>query len=61
VLDGVLSDRSDTSCPDCLLEDYLFDSIQCYSLVPQGSLLGPIFLILDINLARVFNRFLNRF
>jgi hypothetical protein len=33
------------------LEDYLSESIQCHSGVPQGSHLGPIFFILDINAA----------
>jgi hypothetical protein len=31
------------------LEDYLSESIQCHCGVSQGSHLGPIFLILDIN------------
>jgi hypothetical protein len=31
------------------LEDYLSESIQCHSGVPQESHLGPIFFILDIN------------
>jgi hypothetical protein len=31
------------------LEEYLSESIQCHSWVPQGSHLGPIFFILDIN------------
>jgi hypothetical protein len=31
------------------LEDYLSESIQCHSGVPQASHLGPIFFILDIN------------
>jgi hypothetical protein len=33
------------------LEDYLSESIQCHSTVPQGSHLRPIFFILDINRA----------
>jgi hypothetical protein len=33
------------------LEDYLSESIQCHSGVLQGSHLGPIFFILDINAA----------
>jgi hypothetical protein len=31
------------------LEDYLSESIQCHSGVPQERHLGPIFFILDIN------------
>jgi hypothetical protein len=31
------------------LEDYSSESIQCHSGIPQGSHLGPIFFILDIN------------
>jgi hypothetical protein len=30
-------------------EDYLSESIQCHSGVPQGSHVEPIFFILDIN------------
>jgi hypothetical protein len=47
VLDGVLSDRSQL----VKLEDYLSESIQCHSGVPQGSHLGPIFFIMVINRA----------
>jgi hypothetical protein len=31
------------------LEEYLSESIQCHSVVPQGSHLGLIFSVLDIN------------
>jgi hypothetical protein len=31
------------------LEDYFSESIQCHSGVSQGSHLGPIFFIMDIN------------
>jgi hypothetical protein len=46
VLDGDLSDRSNTTCQ---IDDYLSESIQCYSGVPQRSHLEPIFFILEIN------------
>jgi hypothetical protein len=41
------------------LGDYLSEAIQCHSGGPQGSHLGPLFFILDININKALDLFQN--